>query len=89
MTDTKALIVRLNQAILPVLNSLAADCPSSEPADQIYFCLARLRVLMRSVVLMLESESADVRAAAQQMINDLVLFTDSVTTAESLVDEEE
>lgn len=89
MTDTEALIVSLNPAIAPLLQSLAADCVSNEPADQIYFCLARLRILMRGVVLMLESESSDVRATARELIDSLSNFTLSAEAAEDFLDSDE
>ncbi|MEL6603694.1 MAG: hypothetical protein AAFP20_10775 [Cyanobacteria bacterium J06614_10] len=89
MTDTESLIVRLNPAILSTLNSLAADCPSSEPAERIYFCLARLRVLMRGVVVMLESDNEEVRASARRIIDDLAQLTANANNADFLMDEEE
>lgn len=85
MTDTEALLVKLNPKIAPLLNSLAADSPSSEPADQIYFCIARLRILMRGVISMLESEKTEIREQGHELIHNLSRFTEEADILDSLI----
>ncbi|MEN8446869.1 MAG: hypothetical protein ABG776_17880 [Cyanobacteria bacterium J06555_13] len=89
MTDLETFIVHLNPDFRPVLSSLATDCVSPKPADQIYFCIARLRILMRGVVVMLESDSTDVRKAAQGLIDNLSDFTLTAEIAESFLEDDE